>query len=102
MTEDEFDKEQDSPFKVKKYHYSYRRPEELTEESLQKTFVNLCTNAFYHNKEKSVSQEYLNLDNLQTKEKEVVMYNMKRELEEMSELASEKQSFFKTFSPTQT
>jgi hypothetical protein len=54
LTEEEFEKENESPFKVKKFHYSFRRPEELSEENLKKTFVNLCTNAFFHNKEKTV------------------------------------------------
>ena len=89
LSEDEFEKELDSPFKVKKYHYSFKREEELTEENLQKTFVNLCTNAFFNNKEKSVNQDYLNLDSMKSQEKDTVMYKMKRELEEMSELASE-------------
>jgi len=81
LTEEEFEKEQDSPYKVKKYHYSFRRPEELTEENLKKTFVNLCTSAFFHNKEKTVRRENLDLDSMNTKEKELVMFNMKRELE---------------------
>lgn len=102
LTEEEFEKELDSPFKVKKYHYSFRREEELTEENLQKTFVNLCTNAFFNNKEKSVSSDYLNLDSMNSNEKEVVMYKMKRELEKMSELASEQSKLFTAFSPTQT
>jgi hypothetical protein len=37
-----------------------------------------------------VRSENLNLDSMNSEEKEVVMYNMKRELEEMSELASDK------------
>jgi len=104
LSEEEFEKELESPFKVKKYHYSFRREEELTEENLKKTFVNLCTNAFFHNKEKTVRQENLNLDSLNTDEKELVMYNMKRELEEMSELPSQNSSFFSEIkiSPTQT
>ena len=54
LSEEEFEREHESPYKVKKYHYSFRREEELTEENLKKTFVNLCTNAFFHNKEKTV------------------------------------------------
>ena len=41
-----FEKEMNSPYKTKKYHYNYRNAEELTEENLRKTFVNMCTNAF--------------------------------------------------------
>lgn len=94
LTEEEFEREHDSPYKVKKYHYGFRRPEELTEENLKKTFVNLCTNAFFHNKEKTVRQENLDLDSMNTEEKERVVYNMKRELEEMSELPTQNDSFF--------
>ena len=86
LTEEDFEKEHDSPYKVKKYHYSFRREEELSEENLKKTFVNLCTNAFFHNKEKTVKADSLNMDSMNSDEKEVVMYNMKRELEQMSEL----------------
>lgn len=102
LSEDEFEREHDSPYKVKKYHYGFRRPEELTEENLKKTFVNLCTNAFFHNKEKTVRQENLDLDSMHTDEKELVMYNMKRELEEMSELPTQNESFLSSakISPT--
>ena len=94
LSEEEFEREADSPYKVKRYHYSYRHPEELADENLIKTYVNLCTSAFFHNKEKTVRSENLNLDSMNSEEKEVVMYNMKRELEEMSELASQKNQFF--------
>jgi hypothetical protein len=94
LSEEEFEREHESPYKVKKYHYSFRREEELTEENLKKTFVNLCTNAFFHNKEKTVRSENLDLDSMNTKEKELVMYNMKRELEELSELPNHNNSLF--------
>lgn len=100
LSEEEFEREHESPYKVKKYHYSFRRPEELTEENLKKTFVNLCTSAFFHNKEKTVRQENLDLDSMNTEERELVMYNMKRELEELSELPNHNDSLFTT--PTQT
>ena len=104
LSEEEFEREADSPYKVKRYRYSYRHPEELTDENLIKTYVNLCTSAFFHNKEKTVRSENLNLDSMNSEEKEVVMYNMKRELEEMSELASQKNQYFSqsSLSPTKT
>jgi hypothetical protein len=43
---EEFEKEMSSPYKTKKYHYNYRNAEELTEENLRKTFVNMCTTAY--------------------------------------------------------
>lgn len=94
LTPEDFEKEHDSPYKIKKYHYNFRREEELTEENLQRTYVNLCTNAFFHNKEKTMRQENLNLDTLDSDERERVMYSMKRELEEMSELATQNESLF--------
>jgi hypothetical protein len=30
LSEEEFEKEMDSPYKTKKYHYNYRNEEELT------------------------------------------------------------------------
>lgn len=41
LSPEEFEKEQDSPYKTKKYHYNYRNPEELTEENLRRTFLNM-------------------------------------------------------------
>jgi len=94
LSEEEFEREHDSPYKVKKYHYSFRREAELTEENLVKTYVNLCTNAFYHNKEKTIRQENLDLDSMNSEERELMIYNMKRELEEMSELPIQNENFF--------
>ena len=64
MSEEEFEKEYHSMYSVKKYHYNFRTDEELSEEHLRKTFVNLCTNAFFHNKEKTIRPEHLNMDSL--------------------------------------
>lgn len=101
LSEDEFQKELDSPFKTKKYHYSFRREEELTEENLQKTFVNLCTTAFFNNKEKSVDKRYLNLDSMnESSEKDEVIFKMKRELEDMAELANDNANQFTSFNGT--
>ena len=88
LSPEEFEKEHDSRYKIKKYHYSFRRQEELTEENLRKTYINLCTNAFFHNKDKTIRIENLNYDSMNTKERKLVIYNMKRELEELSELAT--------------
>lgn len=64
LSEEEFEKEYDSPYKVKKYHYNFRQDDELSEENLRKTFINLCTTAFFHNKEKTLRPEHLNLDSM--------------------------------------
>lgn len=86
LSEEEFEKEFNSPYKVKKYHYNFRSEDELSEDNLRKTFVNLCTTAFFHNKEKTIREEHLNLDSLDSKEREQVVYRMKKQLEALSEL----------------
>lgn len=78
LGEEEFEKEFNAPYSIKKYHYNFRHDEELTEENLKKTFVNLCTTAFFHNKEKTIREEHLNLDAMNSKEKEEIVYKMKR------------------------
>ncbi len=47
LSPEEFQKEVDSPYNIKKYHYNYRHPEESTEECLRRTFVNMATKAFF-------------------------------------------------------
>ena len=105
LSEEEFLKEHDSPYKTKRYHYNYRQDEELSEENLQKTFVNMCTNAFIQNKDKTVRTENLNLDSMNSREKEEVMFKMKRELERLGQLADDNETFFsniKNASPLNT
>lgn len=83
-----------SPYKTKKYHYNYRHPEELTEENLRKTFINMCTTAYIQNKDKTVREENLNLDGMNSQERDEVMFKMRRELEKFSELPDDNDSFF--------
>lgn len=47
LSPEEFEKEFESPYKTKKYHYNFRHEGELSEENMQKTFINLCTSAFF-------------------------------------------------------
>ena len=94
LSEDEFEKEYNSPYKIKKYHYNFRTDNELTEENLKRTFINLCTSAFFHNKEKTIREEHLNLDSMNSQEKEDVIFRMKKQLEEFNELPINKESFF--------
>jgi hypothetical protein len=105
LSEEEFLKEKESPYKTKRYHYNFRHEQELSDENLQRTFVNMCTNAFIQNKDKTVRTENLNLDSMNSKEKEEVMFRMKHELERISQLADDQESFFsnlKTASPLNT
>lgn len=98
LSEEEFEKEFNSPFKIKKYHYNFRHEEELTEDNLKKTFVNMCTTAFFHNKEKTIRVETLNLDAMNSKEKEEIIYKMQTKLESLSKLAINNESFFSKIS----
>lgn len=93
---EEFEKEMGSPYRTKKYHYNYRNAEELTEENLKLTFMNMCTTAFIQNKEKTVRQENLNLDGMNSKEREEAMYKLKLELEKYAQLPDDNESFFES------
>jgi len=84
LSPEEFEKEFNSPFKTKKYHYSYKHEAELTEENMKKTFVNLCSTAFIQNKDLTVRQENLNSDTMNSEERQEAMYKMKIELENLS------------------
>ncbi len=64
-----------------------RLPEELTEDNLQKTYITLCTNAFFHNKDKTVRDENLDMDALTSQERDQVIYRLKKELEDLSAVA---------------
>jgi len=102
LSPEEFEKEHDSIYHTKKYHYNFRHESEMSEENMQKTFVNLSTNAFFENKDKTVREENLDLDSMNGKEKEEVMYKMKIELEKMSTLPDDDQSFFSAVSANPT
>ena len=78
LSEAEFEKEYNSPYKVKKYHYNFRDESELSEDNLRRTFVNLCASAFFHNKEKTIRPENFNLDAMNSQEKEEIMFRMKK------------------------
>ena len=54
LSPEEFQKEVDSPYAIKKYHYNHKQPEELGEECMRRTFVNMATNAFFSAKDKTV------------------------------------------------
>jgi len=47
LSPEEFEKESNSPYKIKKYHYNFKHPEELNEENLRLTFINMATKAFF-------------------------------------------------------
>ena len=98
LSPEEFEKEQDSPYTVKKYHYSHKHPEELTEDYLRKTFVNMATRAFFERQDKTVLVENLNFDSMSSKEREEVMYRMNLELEKISSTPDTNESLFSQLS----
>ena len=94
LSPEEFEKEADSPYKIKKYHYNYKHQEELSDDNLRQTFVNMATKAFFERQDKTVREENLNLDSMSSREREEVVYRMKRELEELSLTPDANESFF--------
>jgi hypothetical protein len=70
LTPEEFEKEYESPYSVKKYHYNYRHPDELSEENLRRTFININTKAFFDRKQQVVREDKLNYDLMNSREKE--------------------------------
>ena len=91
---EEFEKEYDSPYLTKKYHYNFRLHSELADGNLKQTYINLTTKAHFENKDKTVRIENLNLDTMQSKEREEVVFRMKRELEQVGTLADSKDEYF--------
>ena len=81
LSPEEFEKEQDSPYTTKKYHYNYRHPEEQTEECMRRTFVNMATRKYFERQDKTVLEENLNFDSMTSREREETMYRLNAELE---------------------
>ena len=94
LSPEEFEKEQDSPYTIKKYHYSHKHPEEQTEDYLRKTFVNMATKAFFERQDKTVLVENLNFDSMTSREREEIMFRMNRELDSISMTPDTNDSFF--------
>lgn len=84
----------ESPYKTKKYHYNYRHPDELSEENLRKTFINMSSKAFVENMDKTVRQENMNFDAMQSKERKEAMYKLQLQLEKLSAVPDEDSGFF--------
>jgi hypothetical protein len=95
LSEYEFKREMNSSFKVKKYHYNYRWPDELSEENLKKTFANMVAqDQLYSNKEKSVRRDTLNFDTLEGEEKKEMVFRLKQKLDELGELPTDREEFY--------
>ncbi len=46
----------------------------------------MCTTAFFHNKDKTIRDDRLDFDSMHSSEKEEVMFKLKKQLEQYSEL----------------
>jgi len=91
---EEFEKEYDSPYQTKKYHYNYRHELELADDNLKKTYINMKSKAHFDNADKTVRVENLNIDALNGKEREEMIFKMKKDLEEVGSLADTKDEYF--------
>ena len=95
LSEFEFKREMDSTY-TPKYHYNYRRPEELTEEYLKKTFINLVAHdKLYSGQEKSVTKDAINFDILEGEAKKEMVFRLKQKLDEYGNLPTDNPEFFK-------
>ena len=95
LSEYEFKREMNSSYKVKKYHYNYRWPEELTEDNLKKTFINMMTqDKLYAKKEKSVKQEDLDFDALEGEEKKEIMFRLEQKLDQYGTIPIDNEEFY--------
>ena len=95
LSEYEFKREMNSSYKVKKYHYNYRWPEELTEENLKKTFVNMVAHdRLYSGNEKSVKKEDLDFDALEGEAKKEMIFRLQQKLDEYGNLPTDNDEFF--------
>lgn len=98
LSPEELDYEKASPFKVKRYHYSFRDDDELSEEYLRKTYINMQMRHHFAAKSKTVRDDVLNLDSENSKEKEEMVFALKAKLESMGELPLHNESFFSMIS----
>lgn len=95
LSEYEFKREMNSSYKVKKYHYNYRWAEELTEENLKKTFVNMVAHdRLYSGNEKSVKKEDLDFDALKGEAKKEMIFRLQQKLDEYGNLPTDNDEFF--------
>ena len=95
LSEYEFKREMNSSYHTKKYHYNYRWPEELTEDSLKKTFSNMIAhNQLYGHNQKSVRKEHLDFDTLEGEVKKEMIFRIKQKLDEYSELPTDNEEYF--------
>ncbi|CAI2359543.1 unnamed protein product [Moneuplotes crassus] len=96
LSEYEFQREMNSSYKVKKYHYNYRWPDELSEENLKKTFINMMANDhLYSGNEKSVKQEDLDFDALEGEAKKEMMFKLQQKLEEYGSLPTDDDNYYR-------
>ena len=83
-----------STYKVKKYHYDYRWPVEITEDNLVKTFLNMKIRDMMYRKTKSVNEEKNKIDAMSEKEKQELSFLIKQKIDEDGKLAIHKEELF--------
>lgn len=90
LSEYEFKREMNTSYKIKKYHYNYRWADELSDEYLKKTFINMVTHdKLYTKNDKSVKTEDLNFDALQGEDKKEMVFRLKQKLDEYGSLPTD-------------
>lgn len=90
LSEYEFKREMNTSYKIKKYHYNYRWADELSDEYLKKTFINMVTHdKLYTKNDKSVKSEDLNFDALQGEDKKEMVFRLKQKLDEYGSLPTD-------------
>jgi hypothetical protein len=84
-----------STYKVKKYQYNYRWADELSDEYLKKTFINMVTHdKLYTKNDKSVRSEDLNFDALEGEDKKEMVFRLKQKLDEYGSLPTDNPDIF--------
>lgn len=91
----------DSPYRTKKYHYNYRHQTELSDDNLKKTFANMVSRDKVQlgAGEKSVRDEYLNWDAMNSEAREEQIYLIRQKLDELGEVPDDQLENFSQTSP---
>ena len=89
LSREEFEREEEGPHTVKKFHYNYNHPSEMSEENLKKTFINLVTKNHFEKQDKTVREEDINFDFYNAKEKDEMMFRLKRQIDDYRKMPHE-------------
>ena len=84
----------DSSYNVKKYMYNFRHPNELKDEALKKTYVNILMKQENKKDIWTVWEENLNWDVLSSEEKQNLKYKIYQKLNLLGQTADDQLQFF--------